>query len=182
MKGMKRFFLFRFLVYPLANKVQVILEDGQRAHLLSRLKSCGQNVNLVMPASIFNAENIEVGDDVLIAPYVHMWGLGGIRIGSRVMIGSHVEIASTGHDPYKRSMYRAHHLQRQVIIEDDVWISSHCVILPGVTIGEGTLVGAGSVITTNVKPYSVVVTGRQREEWRRPLVGERREDGGKPAV
>ena len=72
--------------------------------------------------------------------------------------------------------------RRQVIIEDGVWISSHCVILPGVTIGEGALVGAGSVVTTNVKPYSVVVTGRNREEWRRPLVGERREDGGKPPV
>ena len=179
MKGMKRFFLFRFLVYPLANRVQVILQDGQRAHLISRLKSCGQNVSFAMPASIFNAENIEVGDDVIIAPYVHMWGLGGIRIGSRVMIGSHVEIASTGHDSYKRSMYGTH-LQRQVIIEDDVWLSSHCVILPGVTIGEGALVGAGSVITTNVKPYSVVVTGRKREEWRRPLLGERREGDGKP--
>ena len=181
MKGMKRFSLFHFLVYPLANRVQVILQDGQRAYLISRLKSCGQNVNFAMPASIFNAEKVEIGDDVIVAPFVHMWGLGGIKIGSRVMIGSHVEIASTGHDPYKRSMYGTN-LRRQVIIEDGVWISSHCVILPGVTIGEGALVGAGSVVTTNVKPYSVVVTGRNREEWRRPLVGERREDGGKPPV
>ena len=181
MKRFKRFFLFRLLVYPLANRVQVLLQDGQCAHLLGSFKSCGQNVQLSMPASIFNAENIEVGDDVNIAPYVHMWGLGGIRIGSRVMIGSHAEIASTGHDVYKRTM-KGTRLRRPVVIEDGVWISSHCVILPGVTIGEGALVGAGSVVTTNVKPYSVVVTGRQREEWRRPLVGERREDGGKPPV
>jgi acetyltransferase-like isoleucine patch superfamily enzyme len=174
-------FSFSFPGISFGNRVQVLLQDGQCAHVLSSLKSCGQNVRLSMPASIFNAENIQVGDDVNIAPYVHMWGLGGIRIGSRVMIGSHVEIASTGHDFYKRTM-KGTRLRRQVIIEDDVWISSHCVILLGVTIGEGALVGAGSVVTTNVKPYSVVVTGRQREEWRRPLVGERREDGGKPPV
>ena len=70
---MKRFFLFRFLVYPLANRVQVILQDGQRAHFISRLKSCGQNVNFTMPVGIFNAENIEVGDDVI--------GRSGVRIG-----------------------------------------------------------------------------------------------------
>jgi len=176
---MKRF--YRPLLYAVANKVQVILQNAQRAHLISRLKSCGQNVSLAVPIRIDFAGSVEIGDNVFISPFVHMFGGGGIKIGSRVMIGPYTEIDSTTHDPYKRSMFGTH-FQRPIIIEDGTWIGAHCVILPGVTIGEGALVGAGSVVTKSVKPYSVVVTGRHREEWRRPLVGERREDGGKSPV
>lgn len=159
----------------------MILQNAQRARITSRLKSCGQNVSLAVPIRIDFPESVEIGNDVVISPFVHMFGGGGIKIGSRVMIGPYTEIDSTTHDPYKRSMFGTH-FQRQIIIEDGTWICAHCVILPGVTIGEGALIGAGSVVSTNVKPYSVVVTGRKREEWRRPLVGERREDGGKPPV
>jgi acetyltransferase-like isoleucine patch superfamily enzyme len=49
--------------------------------------------------------------------------------------------------PYKR---------RPIIIEDDVWIGACAIILKGVTIGEGAIVAAGSVVTKNVEPYSLV--------------------------
>ena len=44
-----------------------------------------------------------------------------------------------------------------VIIEDDVWIGSRVTILPGVTIGEGSVIGASAVVAKSVPPYSVVV-------------------------
>ena len=43
-----------------------------------------------------------------------------------------------------------------VVIEDDCWIASHSVILAGVTVGRGSIVAAGSVVTTDVPPYSIV--------------------------
>ncbi len=43
-----------------------------------------------------------------------------------------------------------------MVIEEDVWISSHCVIIRGVRIGRGSVVGAGSVVNKEVPPYSVV--------------------------
>lgn len=134
-----------------------------------------------MPIRIDGAENVELGDDVAIGPFVHMWGLGGIKIGNRVMIGAHSAITSEGHDFYKDFMHGTH-IQRQVVIEDDAAIGAHCAILPGVTIGKGALVGAGSVVTVNVKPYSIMVTGRERQEWPRRLIGTRREGHGKTSI
>ena len=44
-----------------------------------------------------------------------------------------------------------------VTVEDDVWIGSNCVILPGVTIGCGSVIGAGAVVTKDIPPYSIAV-------------------------
>ena len=48
-------------------------------------------------------------------------------------------------------------IKREVVIEDDAWIGTHAIIMPGVTIGRGAVVGAGCVVTKDVAPYSVVV-------------------------
>jgi acetyltransferase-like isoleucine patch superfamily enzyme len=47
-------------------------------------------------------------------------------------------------------------VKKEVIIEDDCWIASNSIILAGVTIGKGSVVAAGSVVTENVAPYSVI--------------------------
>ena len=159
---------FRSIVYSLANRLAVIFQNSQRAHLISSFKSCGQNVSLYMPVCIDGAENVEVGNNVAIAPFVHMWGGGGIKIGNGVMIGAHTAITSQGHDHTKECLYGTR-TQNPVVIEDGAMIGTHCIILPGVTIGKGAVVGAGSVITANVKPQTIVVTGRNRHEWPRPV-------------
>jgi maltose O-acetyltransferase len=48
-------------------------------------------------------------------------------------------------------------LMREVVIEEDVWIGAHAIIMPGVTIGRGAVVGAGAVVTTDVEPRAIVV-------------------------
>ena len=45
----------------------------------------------------------------------------------------------------------------EVSIEDDVWISSNCVITRGVTLGKGAVIGAGAVVTKNIPPYTIAV-------------------------
>jgi maltose O-acetyltransferase len=159
---------FRPIVYALAHKLAVIFQNAQRTRLISRFKSCGQNVSLYMPVCIEGAENVEVGNNVGIAAFVHMWGGGGIKIGNGVMIGAHTAITSEGHDHTKECMYGTL-TQNPVVIEDSAVIGTHCIILPGVTIGKGAVVGAGSVITMNVEAHTIVVTGRKREEWPRPV-------------
>ena len=121
-----------------------------------------------MPVCVEGAENVEVGNNVGIAAFVHMWGGGGIRIGNGVMIGAHTAITSEGHDHTKECMYGTL-TQNPVVIEDGAMIGTHCIILPGVTIGKGAVVGAGSVITTNVEAHTIVVTGRKRQECPRPV-------------
>jgi acetyltransferase-like isoleucine patch superfamily enzyme len=51
------------------------------------------------------------------------------------------------------------HNEEGIRIEDDCWIGAGAIILNGVTVGKGSIVGAGSVVTKNVDPYSVVVVG-----------------------
>lgn len=75
------------------------------------------------------------------------------------MMGPDVMIISRSHgfDRTDVPMYRQVEADpKPVVIEDDVWIGARAILLPGVTIGEGTIVGAGSVVTKSVLPYSIV--------------------------
>lgn len=125
-----------------------------------------------MPICIQGADNVILGDDVAISSFVHMWGDGGIRIGNRVMIASHTAITTLTHD-YREERMQGTLLRKEVVIEDDVWIGAHCTIMPGIRIGKGAVVGAGSVVTRNVEPYAIVI-GSPARVWKyRDLVGMR---------
>ena len=79
-----------------------------------------------------------------------------IRIGARVMLGPRVTIATAGHplDPALRST--AAQFSAVVTIEDEVWVGANATVLPGVTIGRGSVVAAGAVVTRSVPPMRVV--------------------------
>jgi acetyltransferase-like isoleucine patch superfamily enzyme len=98
---------------------------------------------------------VELGDKVSLAAYVHIWGGGEVSIGDRVMVGTHTSITSLTHNYQEEEMYNTV-VRKPVIIEDDVWIGSNCVILPGVKVGQGAVIGAGSVVTKDIHPHSVV--------------------------
>ena len=97
--------LLRLIAYSFANRLFGILQNAQRTHLISTLKSCGKDITLCMPIWIGAAENVVLGDNVLINAYAHIWAQGGVRIGNRVMIASHVAITTLTHD------YRAVNMQ-----------------------------------------------------------------------
>jgi maltose O-acetyltransferase len=118
------------------------------------LKRCGDRVSIGRPFVLFGAKQVEIGNNVFIGAYLHLHGAGGVRIGDRVMIASHVAITSVTHDHSAPMMYETD-VTRPVIIGDDSWIGTHSVILPGVTIGNGAVIGAGSVVRHNVPPNSI---------------------------
>ncbi|MEO8665027.1 MAG: acyltransferase [Ignavibacteria bacterium] len=81
-----------------------------------------------------------------------------VRLGSRIMIGANTVIMDTNsHNvPYLNRLRRWDKIMRKpVVIEDDVWIGANCFILKGVTVGKGSIIGAGSVVNNDVKPFSV---------------------------
>ncbi len=92
-----------------------------------------------------------------------------IRTGSDVSIGPEASILSLGHDPQS-----AEFADRggDVVIGDRVWIGYRAIILPGVTIGEGAVIGSGSVVTKDVEPYCIVAGNPARK------IGERSRDLG----
>lgn len=89
---------------------------------------------------------------------------GGLTIGDRVLIGPRVTITTTGHPVALADRYDGITLA-PIVIEDDVWIGAAATICPGVTIGRGSVVGAGTVVAQDVPPMSVV-TGTSHVERR----------------
>ncbi len=124
-------------------------------------------------------EGLEVGDFSNIGPYSYVGCSGFVRIGKNVMISPRVSIYAENHRFARTDVpMKEQGVERSVVtIEDDCWISSHSVILAGVTIGRGSLVAAGSVVTKDVPPFSIVAgvpatvirsrAGREKTQKRR---------------
>lgn len=124
---------------------------------LKLFKRAGKNISIEYPICIRGKNHIELGNDVGIGNYVHIWGSGGVKIGNNVLIAAHVTISTLSHDYTHENMNKAPIVAKPINIKDGVWIASNTVILPGVTLGEGSVVGAGAVVTKDVPPYAIVV-------------------------
>jgi maltose O-acetyltransferase len=148
--------LLRRVFRALAYRIWATAQDASIDHLKRNLGSCGRNVRIYYPVAIEAPGAVHVGDDVSIAAFVHIWGAGGVTIGNRVMIAAHSAITSLTHD-YEASVMSQTLVAKSVSIEDDVWIGSNAVVLPGVTIGRGAVVGAGAVVINDVEPCTIVV-------------------------
>lgn len=128
---------------------------GREVMWRSRLGHLGANFDIYPRVVIHNPRSVQIGDDVSIAEYVHIWGGGGVIIGNDTLIAAHVVITSQTHDSAS-PRYRDSQLNAPVNIGANVWIGSGAIILPGVTICEGAVIGAGSVVTKDVPAHSVV--------------------------
>jgi acetyltransferase-like isoleucine patch superfamily enzyme len=82
---------------------------------------------------------------------------GLVTIGNRVMFGPYVSIFAATHETEVESRRQNIEFAREVTIGDDCWIGGQVVILPGVHIGEGCTIGAGSVVTKSIPAWSVAM-------------------------
>jgi acetyltransferase-like isoleucine patch superfamily enzyme len=102
---------------------------------------------------------LDVGNDTYIGELNNLRAAGGIRIGRKCLISQGVSIISANHS-IKRGIFITDQPSRTdrtgVVIADDVWIGTNATILPGVTIGRGAIVAAGSVVTASVSEYDIV--------------------------
>ncbi len=106
-----------------------------------------------------------IGDNVQLNDYVHIGVSEKVTIGNNVLVASKVMIIDHNHGSYnsiKSSNPESKPAERElvskpVIIEDNVWIGELTSILPGVTIGKGSVIGASSVVINNIPPYSIAV-------------------------
>lgn len=116
---------------------------------------------IIRPSTLWGGEpgeGLKVGDNSNIGPYCYVGCSGYIEIGSNVMISPRVSIYSENHNFKSTDMpMKEQGVTRSFVkIEDDCWIASNAVILAGVTVGKGSVVAAGSVVTKDIPPYSVV--------------------------
>jgi maltose O-acetyltransferase len=123
----------------------------------SIFKKCGKNVNLENKAFFGKGDLIEIGDNSGIGTRCELYGK--IKIGKDVMIASEVIILTRNHKFHRTDIpmiLQGMDEEQPVIIEDDVWIGIRAIIMPGVKIGKGSIIAAGSVVTKNIGEYSIV--------------------------
>jgi len=121
------------------------------------------------------------GHDVSIGPNNTIYGV--VEMGAYTMTGPGCAFVSGNHgfaDLDTPMMLQACHSKGKIVIEEDVWIGANCVVLDGVEIGQGSIIGAGSVVTKNVEPYSIVIGNparllRKRDELYSPKDGSARD-------
>ncbi|MBW3695511.1 sugar O-acetyltransferase [Vibrio sp. T187] len=101
--------------------------------------------------------NIEVGKNFYINTNGVILDCGKVIIGDYVMVGPNVTICTAGHPLDAATRYTYEEFAKPIHIADKVWIGANVVILPGVNIGFGAVVGAGSVVTKDVPANTVVV-------------------------
>jgi len=104
-------------------------------------------------ASFFAPWKICIGRNSIIGNDAFLDGRQGLRIGSNVNIGGHVQIFTLGHDPQSPSFGVK---GAPVEVKDYVYIGSRVIVLPGVTIGRGAVVGSGAVVTKDVDEFTIV--------------------------
>ena len=101
-------------------------------------------------------KNIRLGKRVFINSCCSFQDQGGVTIGDDVLIGHRVSLATLNHDPTPEKRSWMH--PAPIVIGNKVWIGDNATILPGVTIGENSIVAAGAVVTKDV-PANVIVGG-----------------------
>lgn len=144
------------------------------------LSSCGKKFHVNFPTRIIGGKNIEIGIGFSSMGALYLYAdkkskikIGNycsintnvlidskpaeIIIGDFVLIGPNVVIRAANHGIKKNALIGLQDsIGNNIIIEDDVWIGANAVITSGVTIREGTVVGAGEVVTKSTDSYSIV--------------------------
>ena len=102
---------------------------------------------------------IELGESTYVGPYTCLAGPGPIEIGKNCLIGSHSGIYGNNHnfDNPELKIVEQGITCKGIAIEDDCWLGTGVKVLDGVTIGQGSVIGAGAVVTKDIPPYSVAV-------------------------
>lgn len=120
--------------------------------------SAGRNLVVHSRLNVDYGKNIHVGDNFLANYNLTVLDIAPVTIGNNVWIGPDTDIYTVNHPLTAAGRRQCLGIGRPVTIGDDVWIGGHSTICPGVTIGNGVVVAAGAVVTTDV-PDNVVVGG-----------------------
>jgi acetyltransferase-like isoleucine patch superfamily enzyme len=150
------------LFYP-----EVIFEGGNAVENPGYIE-LGKSVRVGHHTSIhavtsYNGEyypSINIGEGTIIGSYNAIASCNKISIGNNVLFGPYVHVNDHSHcfdDITKPIMYQPVFSKGPVVINDDCWLGFGCHILSGVTIGKHSVVGANSVVTADVDPFSIVV-------------------------
>ena len=122
---------------------------------------------LIRPSSYYGKDlgcGLEIGEHSSIGPYGYVGCSGKIVIGKNVMFGPKCSLFAENHvfSDKEASIKSQGVSQKGIVIEDDCWIASNVIILDGVTIGKGSVIGAGTLVSKDVPPGSILIDKRNK--------------------
>jgi len=154
----------------------VLVSERQRAHeacrsfnahtalnhshmnaLLQHFSQAGEGIIIESPFFCDYGSNLELGDRVYINFNCTILDCAKVMIGNDVKFGPGVQIYTAGHSLDRERRTAGDEFALPIVIGDDVWVGGSSILLPGVTIGAGAVIGAGSVVTKEVPAGARVV-------------------------
>lgn len=134
------------------------------------LNKLGHNTVIQHGFRVFTPEKVSIGSNCNFAQGVFITGGGGVTIGDWVGLGPDVKVWSVNHrfdDPDQPWLLQGSN-KKEVVIGDDVWLAANVFVMPGVTIGKGAIVAAGSVVNKSIPPFALVAGNPARViGWRK---------------
>lgn len=152
---MKIFSSFYFLLLKIISRLKMYL-------LRPLFNTVGRNFKFD-PNGVYSFKTISVGDDVYIGPGACLIASdSSIKIGNKVMLGPNVTIVGGDHNIGQIGRFMFDVKEKlpgndlPVFIEDDVWIGAGVIIMKGITIGRGSVIAAGALVTKRVPHYAIM--------------------------
>lgn len=166
--GLAGSYIITFLFYRPALFIFLPIDIRGKRHIqLGRQMTCGRGCRFEAYPEQDDGKVLLIGDDVQINDYVHISARQKVSIGNHVLMASHIFISDIQHGDYSNpdpeqqsdpeSIAKSRPLScKPVVIDDNVWIGEGACILPGVTVGRCSIVGANAVVTRDVPPNCIV--------------------------
>ena len=126
--------------------------DEYNSLLKELLGEMGEGSRVMPPTTVVRGQNVKIGKNVVVMTNSLFMSAGGITIEDDVLVAANGQLISNNHDPEEHQILTC----KPVVLKRNCWIGAGATILPGVTVGENAIVGAGAVVTKDVEPNTVV--------------------------
>jgi lipopolysaccharide O-acetyltransferase len=159
-------FIYTKIFFPKSRLIRLPIDIRNKKHINWGSKlTTGYNCRI----ETYNCNSLEkvliFGNNIQINDFVHIAASENVRIGNNVLIASKVFITDISHGAYNGDQQDSPFsipsdrklITKPVHIDDNVWVGESVNIMPGVKIGYGSIIGAGSVVTKDIPPFSIAV-------------------------
>ena len=139
------------------NNIDILNKESRKKFLKEMLGKIGENVVIENGFHCDNGKNIFIGNNFVGNYNITILDIKEVYIGNDVMIGPNTTITTVGHPINPNSRRKRLGVASEVQIGNDVWIGANVSVLPGVTIGNNVIIGAGAVVNKDIPNNSIAV-------------------------